>query len=134
MERPSLSPARYCLAERMFFLRFGSVMNGQWPGRLALGLVDEVAIAPAKEDQRCRRVGVAGVANDADDEDDVVATIIAGIRFALEMSERARNQRRLGVADARPDLLPLVGEGARELVGDRLLLAGEYVDGKSSSL
>ncbi|EEF22487.1 conserved hypothetical protein, partial [Ricinus communis] len=106
-------------------------MNGKRPGRLALGFVDEVAIAAPEEDQRRGGLAARRVTDDANHEDHVIAAVVACEWRAFEMSQGARYQRGLGVADRRLDLIPLVRQGARELIGDLLLIAGEDVDGEA---
>src|ERR1700722_6662629 len=101
MVRPSFRLDRYSFAERILVSSsLKLIVNGQRPFRLALGFVDQVAIAATKENQRSRRAGVRRVADNPDHEDHVVAAVIVRIRLAFEMSESARDQWRLGMADA----------------------------------
>src|ERR1700722_9462991 len=105
-------------------------MNGKRPARLALGFIDDIAIAAAEEHQRRCRPVACGVANDADHEDDMIAAVIIAEGCTFEMSQRARDQRRFSVAYRYSDLVPFVGKRAGELIGDALLIAGKDVDGK----
>src|SRR5579872_3944307 len=131
MVRPSFRPDKKSFALRIAILRWKLVVDGKRPGRLALGFVDEIAVTTSKEDQRCGRLGSGRVADDTDDEDDMVAALVDRVGRAFEMSHSARDQRRFGMTDRRLHLVPFVGKRARELIGDLLLIAGEDVDGEA---
>src|SRR6266404_5516620 len=132
MARPSFRLDRYSLAVRIAVSPGRKlVMNGKGPSGLARGLVDEIAIPAAEEDQRRRDFGAGRMSDDPDDEDDVIAPIVVRIRRAFEVRERVRDQRRLGMTDRNLDLAPFVGESACELIGDVLLVPGQDVDGKA---
>src|SRR5215470_14517618 len=109
-------------------------MDGKRPSRLALGFINEIAVTTAKEDQRCGRLASGRMTNDTDDKNDMIATVVISERRTFEMRERTGDQWRLGVTYRSLDLIPLVGESARELVGNSLLVAREDVDGEATGL
>lgn len=67
--------------------------------------------------------------SDLSDEDLMVATIKSRVGFAFEDNCRVRKHRHAGIAGQWGNTFPFVAFGARELIGNLLLLLIEHVDG-----